>query len=59
MLNIKNFFEQKKCVFIIPIVESAIKKHLEFVENEGEELLRKFFNVSLRIKKFTPQDLFE
>lgn len=37
MLTIKNFFEQKKCVFVIPIDDLAIKKHLEFGENEGEE----------------------
>lgn len=65
LLTIKNFLEHEKCIFIIPIDNESIKKHLRFFKNnedieiiESEEFLRKFFNTTIRIKKFTNQDLF-
>lgn len=60
LLTIKNFLEREDCIFIIPVDDEALKRHLNFDKNsEGEEFLRKIFNVSVRIKKFNNKDLFE
>lgn len=64
LTNIKNFLANKKgIIFLIPIDDSALKRHLS-IENgnkskEADEFLRKFFNVSLKIKYFQPTDLFQ
>lgn len=64
LTNIKNFLANKEgIVFLIPIDDSALKRHLS-IENgnkskEADEFLRKFFNVSLKIKYFQPTDLFQ
>ncbi|MTI67718.1 MAG: hypothetical protein FH753_14115 [Firmicutes bacterium] len=58
LLTIKNFLEVKDCIFIIPVDNEALKNHLDFDYNyQGEEFLRKFFNITVRIKKFTPRNL--
>ncbi len=59
LLSIKNFLGLKKCIFIIPIDDEAIKNHLDFNHSEGEEFLRKFFSTTIRIKKYSSQDLYE
>ncbi|MCU6795163.1 KAP family NTPase [Paenibacillus sp. WQ 127069] len=60
LLTVKNFLEKENCIFIIPVDDEALKRHLNFDKNyEGEEFLRKIFNVFLRIKKFNSKDLFE
>lgn len=59
MLTVKNFLDQNNCIFIIPIDDEAIKNLLGFRNDEGEEYLRKFFNINIRIKKFTSIDLFK
>lgn len=58
LLTIKNFLNCENCIFIIPIDDEAIINHLGFQNEEGEEFLRKFFNVSIRIKKYSSQNLF-
>ncbi|MAD43150.1 MAG: hypothetical protein CL623_12270 [Arcobacter sp.] len=64
LTNIKNFIANKEgIIFLIPIDDSALKRHLS-IENgnkskEADEFLRKFFNVSLKIKYFQPTDLFQ
>jgi len=64
LTNIKNFLANKEgIIFLIPIDDSALKRHLS-IENgnkskEADEFLRKFFNVSLKIKYFQPTDLFQ
>jgi len=57
LLTVKNFLEMPRCVFVIPIDDEAIKSHLDFNHSEGEEFLRKFFSTTIRIKKYSPQDL--
>jgi len=60
-LTIKTFLEQKdkEIVFIIPIDESEIKKHINKEGHDGNEFLRKLFNTTLTIKKFSEDDLFK
>ena len=61
LTDIKTFLsnEEYNLVFIVPVDDEALKKHLfrrwnkqtgEDVNKEKEEFLRKFFNVTLRIK---------
>ena len=61
LLTIKTFLEQKdkEIVFIIPIDESEIKKHINKEGYDGNEFLRKLFNTTLTIKKFSEDNLFE
>lgn len=62
--NIKNFLGNKKnLVFLIPVDDEALKRHIQKDgngnEKESEEFLRKFFNVTLRIKPFKRFDLYD
>ena len=59
ILTIKNFLEVENCIFLIPVDDEALKEQLGYKNSEGEEFLRKFFNITLRIKKFTPRNLRE
>ncbi len=63
LTNIKNFLGEKENVtFIIPLDNSALKRHLKIndsSEKEADEFLRKFFNVTLTIKPFKALDLYD
>jgi len=62
LTNIKNFLERKGIIFVVPIDDSALRRHLKEKNNEdskeADEFLRKFFNVTLKIKHFHARDLF-
>lgn len=67
LTDIKTFFssEPYSIVFIIPVDDNALKKHIiksnhdiSLCHQESEEFLRKFFNVTLRIKPYNETDLF-
>lgn len=58
LLTIKNFLEQKGVVFIIPIDEIEIKKHIKQQGNNPNEFLRKLFNTTISIKNISEGDLF-
>jgi len=62
--NIKSFLStQKKVIFLIPVDDEALKRHIIKEENnetkEAEEFLRKFFSVTIRIKPFKRFDLYD
>jgi len=62
--NIKSFLStQKNVVFLIPVDDEALKRHIIKEEKnntkEAEEFLRKFFNVTIRIKPFKRFDLYD
>ena len=61
LLTVKTFLEQKdkNIIFILPIDEHEIKKHLNKEGHDGNEFLRKLFNTTLTIKKFLENDLFD
>lgn len=59
LLTIKNFLEQKNVIFIIPIDENEIKKHIKNQGNDPNEFLRKLFNTTISIKKISEGDLFD
>jgi len=59
LLTIKNFLEQKSVIFIIPIDEIEIKKHIKKQGNNPNEFLRKLFNTSILIKDISEVDLFD
>lgn len=60
--DIKGFLEKKNVIFIIPIDDTALLRHIESQgysnDSESEEFLRKIFGVAIRIKKFQRRDLF-
>jgi len=62
LTNIKNFLERPGIIFVVPIDDSALRRHLKEKNNEdskeADEFLRKFFNVTLKIKHFQSRDLF-
>ena len=70
LTDVKTFLsnEEYNLVFVVPVDDEALKKHLfrrlnkgkedEFnINKEKEEFLRKFFNVTLRIKPHQETDL--
>lgn len=63
LTDIKNFMgNYDNLIFIIPIDDSALKKHLIKNNNsnkDAEEFLRKFFNVELRIKPLEHVELYD
>lgn len=64
LTNIKNFIKKTEgIIFLVPVDDEALKRHIQGHNNENEkeaeEFLRKFFNVTLKIKHFQPRDLFE
>jgi len=59
LLTIKNFLEQKGVIFIIPIDEVEIKKHIKRQGNNPNEFLRKLFNTTISIKSISEGDLFD
>ncbi len=59
LLTIKNFLEQKGVIFIIPIDEVEIKKHIKKQGNNPNEFLRKLFNTTISIKDISEGDLFD
>lgn len=67
LTDIKTFFgsEPYSIVFVIPVDDEALKKHIINnsktdldCDKEKEEFLRKFFNVTLRIKPYGETDLY-
>lgn len=57
LLTIKNFLEKKGVIFIIPVDEEEMKKYLSKNGHDANEFLRKLFNTSVNIKKFSENDL--
>lgn len=68
LTDVKTFLsnEEYNIVFIVPVDDEALKKHLfrrwnkqvgEDINKEKEEFLRKFFNVTLRIKPHQETEL--
>ncbi len=68
LTDIKTFLsnEEYDLVFVVPVDDEALKKHLfrrwnkqtgEDINKEKEEFLRKFFNVTLRIKPHQETEL--
>lgn len=68
LTDIKNFLgcKQQHLIFVIPVDVDALKKHIINKSksraeecNQADEFLRKFFNVSLWIKPFHSDEMFE
>lgn len=68
LTDIKTFIgnEDYNIVFVIPVDDEALKKHIirtSKTENdcshEAEEFLRKFFNITIRLKTFQPREIFD
>jgi hypothetical protein len=67
LTDIKTFFssEPYSIVFVIPVDDEALKKHIiknskseDSCDREKEEFLRKFFNVTIRIKPYGETDMY-
>jgi len=60
---IKNFLENKNVVFIIPIDDEAIRNSLKLSNQDSvefsNEFLRKLFSTTVRMKKFSDNELFD
>ncbi|MFA6977937.1 MAG: P-loop NTPase fold protein [Ignavibacteriaceae bacterium] len=70
LTDIKTFLGDEKynIVFIIPVDDEALKKHIINTSRltdqsdgniEAEEFLRKFFNITLRLKKLHAREIFD
>jgi len=67
LTDIKTFLSQSECsiVFVIPVDDEALKNHIlknskadSDCDKEKEEFLRKFFNVTIRIKPYGETDMY-
>lgn len=65
LTDVKTFLcsEPYSIVFVIPVDDDALKKHIlktgkEDCDKESEEFLRKFFNVTIRIKPYGETDMY-
>jgi len=58
LLTIKNFLEKPGVIFIVPIDEDEMKRYLIASGYDANEFLRKLFNTTLNIKKFSENDLY-
>ncbi|QEM09188.1 P-loop NTPase fold protein [Mucilaginibacter rubeus] len=64
LTNTKNFIDTRlDVIFLIPVDDNALKKHIFKGEAEGlkesEEFLRKYFNVTVRIKPYKVTEIFD
>jgi hypothetical protein len=63
LTNTKNFLGKiPNVIFLIPIDDGALKKHIANINSEpkeAEEFLRKFFNLTFRIKTFRPIQMYD
>jgi hypothetical protein len=61
LTNTKNFIGTGlDVIFLIPVDENALKKHIFKDESaESEEFLRKYFNVTIRIKPYKLTEIFD
>ncbi|APT76058.1 hypothetical protein LN42_06440 [Marinitoga sp. 1137] len=59
LLTIKNFLEKKGVIFIIPIDDKELKKHIQKQGHDPNEFLRKIFNTTIPIKEISEGDLFD
>jgi len=59
LLTIKNFLSIENVIFIVPVDEEGLKNYLKLSNQDANEFLRKLFNTTIKIKKFTEADLFD
>ena len=59
LLTIKTFLEKEGVIFVIPIDDVELKKYLEEAGYNANEFLRKMFNTTISIKKFSETDLYD
>ena len=55
----KTFLGHEKVIFIIPIDDKGLKSYLQMSNKDADEFLRKLFNVSITIKSFSPNELYD
>jgi Cdc6-like AAA superfamily ATPase len=60
---IKTFMEIEKCVYILPCDDDALRKHIktskseDYVEEDVQEYLRKFFQTTIKLPPFLDEDI--
>jgi len=60
LLTIKNFLEKENVVFLLPVDEDGLKKYFgKDSSHDSNEFLRKMFNTTLKIKTFSPGELYD
>jgi adenylate kinase len=59
LLTVKSFLRNKKCIFILPLDNETIKKHIEYEGKEATRYVRRFFDTTIKLKRLMPQNLYE
>ncbi len=59
LLTVKNFLDKRNVIFILPIDEEGVKKFLANSTRDTSEFLRKIFNATIRLKKFSNAEMFD
>lgn len=57
--TVKNFLENKKVIFILPVDEKSISAFLSKKTDNADEYLRKVFHIIIRLKPFSKKELLE
>lgn len=59
LLTVKTFLGHEKVIFIIPVDDKGLKSYLQMSNKDANEFLRKIFNVSITIKSFSSNELYD
>ncbi|GAB4209500.1 MAG: hypothetical protein Fur0023_21770 [Bacteroidia bacterium] len=59
LLTVKTFLGHEKVIFIIPVDDKGLKSYLQMSNKDADEFLRKLFDVSITIKSFSPNELYD
>lgn len=59
LLTVKNFLELENIIFIVPIDDMGLEKYLQMSHHDKNEFLRKLFNATVKIKDFSPTEMFD
>ncbi len=59
LLTIKTFFGHEKVIFIVPVDDKGLKSYLQMSNKEADEFLRKLFNISITIKSYSSNELYD
>lgn len=65
LVTLKTYMEHENCIYLIPCDDNALESHIHSIDEGGyfedeeheREFLRKFFQTSIRVPPFLPEDI--
>ncbi len=59
LFTVKSFLSNPDCIFVLPMDHEIIKRHLEEEQKDPSRYIRRFFDTTIKLKRFIPQNLYE